>query len=168
MIWVALCALLFLAGHVLRDGWPATGSTQTARAGGALFCAAGAYLALPNPWWFCSVVFATILGGFFVDTDHAKGQGATSWLDAWWLTISGVTSVALLAIGVTIFHWLYLGSLAWVPGASILAMALVKPPVWFAAKYLDQKYRPGLAPYYTQISASIFGVAIGTVLGLVA
>ena len=59
--------LCFAGGHVFRDGWPGTGSTQTARIVGALICGIGAAVAAAKAMGLNETGIATALG-------HAANQ----------------------------------------------------------------------------------------------
>jgi hypothetical protein len=165
---ILLCILLFAAGHVLRDGWPSYKamlaglvgtrwewlyhlSTQLARLSGAILCGIGA--ALVGGSLFGLIVGAAILAGFYVDMKHGEGQGADTWASYSFLMLSGITSMAPLAL-VLLNPWLLLVSAA-------------KPPVWIIAwaglrSHQDTWFVP------TRVAAGVFGAAIGAAVILVA
>lgn len=170
-------ALTFLLGHVFRDGWPPTGQTQVARVSGALLCCVGLYYpvlhGLGSPWvagiagfnyLFPLYVAVPVLIGFFIDSDHARGQQARGWADAGFLLISGLTSVlpmivllSLLISGPYILGWS--STILWP-----LAAAFLKPPIWF----LTKRWIPTTEPffYYTRVSAGLFGAAFGATVAI--
>lgn len=158
----AVCIGLFALGFLNRDGFPATGETQLARFVGAAWCAAGASAVLPP-----SLAFAVGLAiwlGFYTDQKHAEGQQARDWKDAGYLALSGVTSLAPLAL---------VG--AWLFGLPYLALALVGPakvPVYFAAWRLfgenenGQRVPPFGWAQPTRIAAIVFGAVVGAAVSV--
>ena len=99
------CVLLCAAGHFCRDGNPPLGYTQAARALGAACCTIGALLILP--WLTALILGAAMFVEFYADQQHAQGQGAATWTDAMWLTVSGVTSLVPLALAA---GWMGIGN----------------------------------------------------------
>src|SRR4051794_38402009 len=121
---IAAAALLFAFGHVIRDGWPALGSTHAARALGAVLCGLGAGLATASVI-DGAAIGAAVLAGFYLDSMHGEGQQARDWRDLRPLVVSGLTSVLPLAVAL-----IFLRS-PWC--ALLLLVGLVKPGIWFAA-----------------------------------
>jgi hypothetical protein len=153
-----LIVLLFAIGHMIRDGWPALGTTQGARALGAFVCFLGALLLFPLS--VAALIGVSILLGFFTDVDHAQGQGPWNGTltNLPYLLISGVSSVTPLAILLS----------AWFMNPwymALLAIGLVKPVIWFVSWAINPaQYWSFLQP--TRVAAMTFGAVIGTVLGL--
>lgn len=140
----ALCILLVGFAHLVRDGWPATGSTQLARFLGGALCFAGA-LAV-HSWQVAAVMAGTVWLGFYLDMKHGDGQGADNWASAGYLALSGVTSLFPLAL---VTHW-------W------LAMfGIVKVPIWFGCWHVPQRFI-----YPTRVAAVSFGVVVGIMINL--
>jgi hypothetical protein len=148
MLFMA-CILLFAVGHVIRDGFPALGSTHGARALGAFSCLLGGLCVLA--WPQAALVGLGVLAGFYIDQKHAAGQQARGWSDAGWLTVSGITSIAPLAL-VTLNPWL-------------LLIGLVKPGIWFAAWRIPF-FEDSSFWYPTRVSAGVFGAVIGLAVGV--
>ena len=144
-----LCVLLFTLGHVIRDGWPATGHTQLARLFGAAACGIGAYL-------YAGPLIGLAAGGgvllsFYADQDHAEGQNAKGWRDAAYLMVSGLTSVA--PIVVTMVYFIHFKAVF------IMFVGFFKPVIWFTAWRIAPA---SVAP--TRLAAAVFGAAIGASL----
>jgi hypothetical protein len=148
-----LTILLFAVGHMIRDGWPTLNSTQAARALGAFVCFLGAWATLPI--MLAAVVGAAVLVGFYCDTDHAEGQGPWNgnWSNALYLSISGVTSMAPLAVALTLWHMD-----AWY--LVLLCLGFLKPPIWFFWwTFNPNNYWSFLQP--TRLAAMTFGASVG-------
>ncbi len=149
MIEALAAVLLCAVGHLFRDGTPPLGSTQIARAVAGVFCVVGALLLFPL--WVGVAFGLAVWVGFYSDQQHAKGQQARGWQDAGWLAVSGVTSLAPIAIVamLTLQPWAWLVFLA---GA-------LKPAIWFGAyEVVSQKNYP------TRPAAVAFGALVGVVL----
>ena len=145
---IALCILLFALGHLVRDGYPATGSTQLARALGAAICGLGAFAV--SSWSIALMVAGAILVGFYTDQKHAEGQRARGWTDVCYLLLSGVSSLVPLA-----------GLEYYLRGDFyILVVGLLKPEVWFSAwRFIPVSWSPPAYP--TRIAAFVFGATVG-------
>lgn len=145
------CIVLFALGHLVRDGWPATGSTQLARAIGGGFAIAGAAFASPHAVLLGLAVWA----GFYADQKHGEGQRGATWKDAAYLTLSGVTSLVPLACAEAWFNgpWSFL----------LLAAGLLKAPIWFGWWHSPvQQLGPWFQP--TRLAALAFGALVGLVV----
>lgn len=118
MIPALLCAFLFAAGHLVRDGWPALGSTHAARAIGGALCGLGALVAY-GPSWTALALWLAVFAGFYVDMKH--GEANTG--EARYALLSGVTSIALAVIALAAFgHY--------VAAALVPVVALWKFATW--------------------------------------
>jgi hypothetical protein len=159
----ALCILLFAAGGLVRDGWPATGSTHLARFLGGFLCGLGV-LAICAPLSALTIGSAIWLG-FYLDQKHGDGQSATGWRDAGFLLLSGVTSLVPLA-GVA---WWLSGD---PHGLLVLLLGLAKIPIWFGWWAIEghhgERRMTGFWPWLqpTRLSAICFYAAIGAVVAL--
>jgi hypothetical protein len=153
---LALCILLFAIGYLVRDGWPATGRTNLgSRPLGAVLCGLGTWCVAP--WWVALVITATELLSFYTDQKHGEGQQATSLKDAGTLAVSGVTSLAPVAFLGAYFNPYY---------ALALFAGLIKPLIWFSAWWIrPDRLWSWLEP--TRVSAIIFGVLTGTIIGVI-
>lgn len=171
------CVLLFGVGHLFRDGWYPTGSTHAARIGGALLCGLGA--ALVAPWLTALVVGAAILAGFYLDSDHAAGQGPEDTLAEFEhngprLLVSGLTSVLFLPFALALLHPIGYGPdhyhLDW-HYFFMLGAGFAKVFIWPAAYYVTRRF--GLTRYVmlppnyneslfapTRVAATVFGMVI--------
>lgn len=151
-----LCALFCALGHVVRDGWPPTGSTQLARVLGGLACAVGVFALGWADWWHPALYSAAILGGFWLDHDHAAGQQCNAPIDILYLLISGLTSVS--AIGVVGYF------MTAVPLAVPIACAVAgvsKPFIWYGSYRAFPPGKSWVAP--TRFAAGLFGALVGGV-----
>jgi hypothetical protein len=173
------CILLFVAGHLHRDGYPAWKdmlarlvgtpfefvyhlSTQLARIFGAVLCGLGALMV--HDCTMALAVGAAILAGFYFDMKHGAGQGATTWDDAGFLALSGFTSLIPLALVAIWFH----GE----PAAMLVLAGFTKPPIWFGWWSLEGHHGEGrmtrlwswLMP--TRLAAMTFGGVIGAAVAL--
>jgi hypothetical protein len=86
---------------------------------------------------------------------HGEGQGAETWEDAGWLTLSGITSLIPLIIAAEFLlsH----------TDAGLLASGLLKAPIWCAwAHSRVQQIGPWFEP--TRFSAMTFGAVVGATL----
>ena len=137
--------LCFAGGHVFRDGWPGTGSTQTARIVGALICGIGAAVATTPH--VAVVVALGVLLGFYLDQKHAEGQQARDWVDAGFLALSGISSLAPLALLLSISHSPL--------DIALMFVGAVKPAIWFGAWRLFSDAVP------TRVAAGVFGAVVG-------
>jgi len=147
----ALCILLFAAGHMVRDGYPATGSTQLARALGAILCGVGA-LAVSS-LSVSAMVGAAILIGFYTDQKHGEGQNARGWRDSAFLLLSGVTSLVPLAASVA--------AIRFNPAAFyLLLVGFAKPPIWFVS-WRVAPTGPHIWLVPTRLAAMVWGAAVG-------
>lgn len=163
------CTFLCGWGHIVRDGEPSFKkllgptnplyhlSTQLARLSGALICGLG--LCLVYPALTASMLGLSILIGFYTDQKHGEGQGAATWKDAMYLTLSGVTSVIPLVSALVYFSGM--SSLVYI------AVGLAKPAIWFATAPFP-KFFGKLNMYTTEAAAGIFGALIGLTLVLYA
>lgn len=145
--------LLFFIGHVIRDGFPSFGPGETtlARTVGGLACAAGGGMMMFSLWGVLAGLCVGI--GFWTDHDHAEGQQARDLSDAFYLGVSGVTSLLPLAIMLTAFHWPNLYNLL------VLVFGLAKIPIWFGCwAFVPQ----GTVLQPTRVAAALFGVTVGT------
>lgn len=155
MTLIALCVLLCMVGHIVRDGWPPTNSTQLARFLGAFWCYFGA-VAVHSTQWAAALAGAVWLG-FYTDMKHGEGQGAGAWRDVPYLLLSGVTSLVPLAILASWYHgWHY---------ALILLAGIAKPPIWFAW-WRARPDRFWSWCYPTRAAAITFGAVVGALLAL--
>lgn len=149
----AVCVALFALGHVVRDGWPALGSTHAARALGAAFCGFGAIATTRFPW-ASSAVWLGVWLGFYLDQKHGEGQNAGTAVNSWlvdygYLTLSGVTSVLLIVALRLFFESLW-------PAVAVLAVGVLKPVIWFGCLHgIPDGYVP------TRWAAGIFGALLG-------
>lgn len=178
MISIALCILLCVIGHLVRDGWPpwresldaigrarwpswlqrATNPTQLARIAGALWCTAGA--ALLHTWGDSLLIGAAVLTGFYTDMKHGEGQGpddtrAHTWHNAPFLLVSGLTSLLPLAL---LAHWLH-----WSLWPPVLAWGALKPSIWFFSWWLSPNRWWGWL-YPTRLAAMLFGALVGVII----
>lgn len=146
-----LCVALFAWGHVFRDGTPATGSTQLARAIGGFICFLGALAVLPLD--FAAVCGGATWLGFYADQKHGDGQGANNWKSIGYLTLSGVTSLLPLVLALVLWT-------ANPKEAVFLIFGFLKPLIWFEAWLAVPRWTP------TRIAAGIFGALVGLVVAL--
>lgn len=154
---IALCILLFGAGHLLRDGWPPIGHTNLgARPAGGALCVLGGALAM-MPWWHGAILGGAVFIGFWTDQQHAAGQGARTATDAMWLAVSGVTSLIPLACAAAWFFGL--------PFLALAAIGLAKVPIWFSwMRSPIQSVGPWFQP--TRVAAISFGLTVGAIVAL--
>lgn len=173
-MYTALAVLLCLIGHVVRDGTPALGNTQLARAVAGLICGLGALLLFPWPW--AIVFWLAIWVGFYTDQQHGKGQNAgwganSAQEDIGWLSVSGLTSVIPLAL-IAYFY-----GLSWMIVVGIVGAAgLYKPAIWFLMWEINNGYwpnlrfpawfRPVMSPP-TRPAAGLFGAYVGAMMGVI-
>jgi hypothetical protein len=150
----ALCIALCAWGHVVRDGFPATGSTQLARLAGAFLCFAGALEMQPHGW-HAAVLAGAVYAGFYADARHGDGQGADNWRSIGFLALSGVTSLGPLAL---------IAALVVKGSAGFLCLAgLVKPPLWWSMwRLAPDRWWAWAQP--TRIAAGVFGMVVGGLL----
>lgn len=172
MTFAGACLALFALGHVVRDGWPAWKtilgplvgtpfewvyhlSTQLARISGAAVCGLGAWMV--HDWTMAAAIGVAVLAGFYVDMKHGDGQGASSWDDAGYLSLSGLTSLiplALLAVFLRGEH-----------AAFIVFAGFAKVPIWFGWWALEGKSGRITAVwpwgYPTRLAAMTFGAVVG-------
>lgn len=148
---ILLCGLLFAAGHLIRDGYPALGTTHGARALGAFLCGLGA-LAATGDFKVAGIAFLGILAGFYTDQKHGEGQQARDIEDAAWLLVSGVTSLIPLALLLLVIN----------PVSSLvcIAAALAKPAIWFACWRVFKADTVSFSQP-TRVAALAFGFVVG-------
>lgn len=145
-----LAVALVAAAHLVRDGFPALGSTLLARLAGTGFCVIAG--ALSGGW--LGAAFGLAVGvGFWTDMRHGEGQEARDWGDVLDLLCSGLTSLAPLVVAFA------LAGAWWAIGGALLVAAL-KPLVWFAAWRLPfvRSRHP------TRWAATVFGALVGAAL----
>lgn len=146
---------------IIRDGFPALGSTHAARATGGLVVLAGAAIFMPLP--LAIVCAAGVWLGFYADMKHGEANQG-DWTAG---IVSGCTSLAplavLLAIAVSVW-WLF-----------AIALGVAKPLIWQAAWALDPGRFASRVPAWaapltepTRIAAAMWGALIGLVLCAVA
>lgn len=163
---IALLAIPLVAiGYLIRDGFPALGSTHLARLAGGLWCIAAGALAWAG-WHGCLLGLA-IYAGFYSDMEHGEGHRARGWVDVPPLAISGVTSLLPLALVMglnppALLHGFLMPD--WLAAGVVLAAGLLlKPVIWFAA--WEFPYPVGhrlLQP--TRMAAIDFGAVIGALI----
>lgn len=154
---IAACSLLFAAGYIVRDGWPATGYTNRgARPLGALLCGLGTFAVLLD-WKLALYWTAAVLLSFYTDQKHAAGQNAKTPMDFVWLTVSGVTSILpQILLGVVLFSNDFI---------ALLAVGLLKPIIWdICWSSIPETVGSWVQP--TRIAALSFGALIGLVIGM--
>lgn len=137
MIIIAAVIITFGAGHLVRDGWPALGSTHLARLFGGLWCVAGA--ALLSPGWDGVILGAAVYVGFYADMEHGEGHRTRGWIDVQPLLVSGLTSILPLSVAVATRSW-DIERLELVVDLPTLAFALAKPAIWFACWRLPAEW----------------------------
>lgn len=154
---VGLGLLLFIIGHVIRDGFPSFGPGETtlARTVGGLACAAGGSMISFSIWGALAGLCVGI--GFWVDHDHAEGQQARNLSDAFYLAISGISSLIPLALMLLVWHWPNFYNLL------VLAFGLAKIPIWFGC-WAVVPQGPILQP--TRVAAGLFGLTVGIAVWL--
>jgi hypothetical protein len=149
-----LAVALFAAGHLVRDGVPVMGKTLAARYAGLVLCVMGAAVGMGTPLWGLLAGLATGVG-YWLDQRHGEGQWPEDWRDARDLAISGITSLALLAVVLGFY-------VMWQYGVLVLLVgALGKPAIWFAARYFVP-----VRLYPTRVAAGVFGALVGLVVAL--
>lgn len=151
--------LLFALGHMIRDGIPPLGSTHAARGLGGFCCILGGFLLT---WDWCGVLLgAAVYAGFYSDMLHGEGHRARGWKDVLPLSVSGMTSLAPLALAaaLAVNPWL---------GLIVLAGA-IKPPVWFAAWRLPVKWSgdPEGVWVPTRVAAVTWGAVVGVLIVII-
>ncbi len=109
--------------HLVRDGFPALGSTHLARFAGGAIATAGA-------WTLTDLHMAAVLGsavwaGFYTDMQHGEANEG-DWRPG---IVSGVSSLAPLAVAAAVIVAPWWGTVA--------ALGLIKPPIWRAAWALN-------------------------------
>lgn len=151
---LVFCAALFSFGFVIRDGWPALGSTTAARIFGALICGVGGAVISPA---LGVAAILSMLAGFYSDHDHATGQQAVTPRDAGYLLVSGFTSLVPLLVFVVAWNWPNV-----LPCIAVVALLMLsKPAIWF----LSREALPHGS--FTRLAAAVFGAVIGAVFFLI-
>lgn len=149
--------LLSAIGHAVRDGAPPLGSTHAARGLGGFCCVLGGFLAT---WDWAGVLFgAAVYAGFYADMLHGEGHRARGWMDVPYLLVSGLTSVAPLALCA---GWLY--GVYWVA-----AIGVLKPIIWFTAWHLPIKWSEDPEGFWvpTRVAAVTWGAVVGAAIVIV-
>ena len=156
--------MIFLAaiGHMVRDGFPALGSTHLARAAGAGFVFLGCWLI--TDFLASAVLGLAVLAGFYTDQMHGEANKG-DWTAG---IISGCTSLAPLGIAASF--------LAWSPWWGLVVLGgLAKPPIWKWAWWLDPGRYADNVPAWaapitepTRVAATIWGAWVGAILLCVA
>jgi hypothetical protein len=163
---IIACIILCAAGHLFRDGWPPTGGDALPRIGGGFLCGLGVALVVwsaGGSWFIPPAIWGGIAIGFYIDQDHAAGQSASGWSNVLYLTISGLTSMAALAIAAVLIFSPSLEATKWDMGLEVLAVGFAKPPIWFGCWFVNPaRFWTFLAP--TRVAATIFGAVVGGVL----
>lgn len=152
--------MIFLSaiGHVIRDGFPALGSTHLARLAGATVVGLG--LLLFTDWMTAAVLGLAVLAGFYTDMQHGEANEG-DWTAG---IISGCTSlapIAAAAIGLHMSPW-------WL---AALGIGAVKPLIWRAAWLLAPLQLYTSVPQWvadllepTRVAAAAWGAVVGGVL----
>lgn len=156
---IVLSLLSAAAGFVIRDGWPALGSTNLARLVGLVFLVIAAGAAGLGPHQFILGVAAGL--GFWADRLHAEGQQARNAHDDLMLLVSGLTSFVPLAAAFFYFHqfqfmWFTLG------------VACLKPVIWTLAWWAWRRAGESQSTWFvpTRVAAMALGVCMGALLYL--
>lgn len=145
-------------GHMIRDGFPALGSTHAARLAGGAAVFLGLWIV--TGWVEAAILAAAVTAGFYTDAQHGEANRG-NWVAG---TISGCTSIAPLAVAAAGLHM----NLWWL---LVLVVGALKPPIWQAA-WAIEPYRwrvwvpewaePLFEP--TRVAAVAWGVTVGGVL----
>lgn len=149
-------------GHMVRDGFPALGSTLAARLAGAGLVFLGCWLITD---YLASVALAIAVGaGFYTDMQHGEASRG-DWTAG---VISGCTSLTPLAAAATGLHM----NLWWL---AIVLAGLAKPPIWQLAWWLDPGRYADDVPAWaapltepTRVAAIIWGALVGVILVIIA
>lgn len=158
-----MIAAWFVAlGHMIRDGFPALGSTFAARMAGAAVVFVG--LLFVADWMMAAALALAVLAGFFTDMRHGEANKG-DWADG---IISGCTSLVPIAMTAAALHF----SLWWL---FIAVLGVLKPLIWQAAWRLDPGRFADRVPTWalpltepTRIAAVGWGVMVGVVVTITA
>lgn len=144
-------------GHMIRDGFPALGSTHLARAAGGAVVFAGAWVFAPLP--LAIILAAGVWLGFYTDALHGEANEG-NWFAG---IVSGCTSILpltiLLAAALSAW-WLF-----------VLPLGVLKPLIWQAAWAVEPlRWRVWVPEWAerifepTRVAAVAWGVLVGGVL----
>ena len=157
-----IAAWLAALGHMIRDGFPALGSTLAARLAGAAAVFAG--LLFVADWMMAAALALAVLAGFYTDMRHGEANKG-DWTAG---IISGCTSIAPIAITAAALHF----NLWWLFAISIGGL---KPLIWQAAWRLDPGRFADRVPAWaapitepTRIAAAGWGIVVGVVVTIIA
>jgi len=145
-------------GHMIRDGFPALGSTLAARLAGATVVFVG--LLIVTDWMMAAASALAVLAGFYTDVQHGEANKG-DWTAG---IVSGCTSLAPVAVTAAALAF----NVWWL---LIVVLGVTKPLIWQAAWRLDpgrfaKRVPPWAVPITepTRVAAIMWGAQVGVLV----